>query len=45
MPSLIEEIRDILTVRKLALEVKLDSEHYKKIDEMTQKYLEALLPK
>ena len=43
--TLIEELRDILTVKKLALEVRMTTEQVKKINDVCDKYLEALLPK
>ena len=43
--TLIEELRDILTVKKLALEVRMTTEQAKKINDVCDKYLEALLPK
>ena len=41
----IEQLRDILTVRKLAGEVALKTEQFEKIMKVTEQYLEALLPK
>ena len=43
MTDIIEQLRDILTVRKLALEVKLTNEQVQKINHVTDEYLEAIL--
>lgn len=43
MSSVIETLRDILTVRKLASETALTEEQQKQVVSFTDKYLEALL--
>ena len=43
--DIIEQLRDVLTVRKLATETRLDEATHAKIIETTDRYLEALLPK
>ena len=43
MTDLIEKLRDVLTVRSLAHETHLKAEQVRKIDELTEMYLEALI--
>ncbi len=45
MTDIIESLRDILTVRKLATELSLDQATHDKIIETTDRYLEAMLLK
>jgi hypothetical protein len=40
-----EQLRDILTVRKLASEVGLKTEQFEKLMKVTDLFLEELLPK
>ena len=42
--KIIEDLRDVLTVRKLAREVHLKEAQIMKIDDLTEKYLNAILP-
>ena len=44
MNQLLESLRDVLTIRKLADEVPMNTAQRDKVLKLTEKWLEALLP-